>query len=115
MSSAAACVAETVTYPLDLTKTRLQLQGEGGSGAHYRGMFGTAAGIVKEEGALMLWRGLLPALIRHVVYTGMRMSAYEEIRYSGLGLIQRFSEVPDSCLLFSKIRHFRIWYFLKPL
>lgn len=28
ISVAAACVAETATYPLDLTKTRLQIQGE---------------------------------------------------------------------------------------
>jgi len=41
-----------VTYPLDLTKTRLQIQGEGGSllakkphQLQYRGMVGTAYGI----------------------------------------------------------------------
>jgi hypothetical protein len=28
----------------------------------------------------MLWRGMLPALYRHAIYTGIRMSAYEEIR-----------------------------------
>ena len=28
----------------------------------------------------MLWRGMTPALIRHAIYTGTRMSAYEEIR-----------------------------------
>lgn len=31
ISVAAASVAETVTYPLDLTKTRLQIQGEAAS------------------------------------------------------------------------------------
>ena len=57
MSVAAACIAETVTYPLDLTKTRLQLQGEVAvgerkvrrGGIKYRGMMSTAAGIAKEE------------------------------------------------------------------
>ena len=33
LSVAAAMVAELVTFPLDLTKTRLQLQGEGGGAA----------------------------------------------------------------------------------
>ena len=83
MSVMAASVAETVTYPLDLTKTRLQLQGEIAAGEvhlKYRGMLGTAFGIVKEEGLLMLWRGMLPALYRHAIYTGIRMSAYEEVR-----------------------------------
>lgn len=83
MSVAAAAVAEAVTYPLDLTKTRLQLQGEVASGdlsTPYRGMIRTAFGIVKEEGILLLWRGMLPALYRHAIYTGTRMSAYEEIR-----------------------------------
>ena len=28
----------------------------------------------------MLWRGMTPALARHAIYTGTRMSAYEEIR-----------------------------------
>ena len=52
MSVGAASIAEAVTYPLDLTKTRLQLQGEIAAGEQmlkYRGMFQTAFGIVKEE------------------------------------------------------------------
>jgi len=85
MSVGAASIAECVTYPLDLTKTRLQLQGEVAAGDQvlkYRGMFQTAFGIVKEEGFFMLWRGMLPALYRHAVYTGIRMSVYEEVRSS---------------------------------
>jgi len=85
MCVAAASVAEATTYPLDLTKTRLQIQGELASGSgsvQYRGMFKTALGVIKEEGLLCLWRGILPALYRHAIYTGFRMSAYEEIRNS---------------------------------
>jgi len=83
MCVAAASVAEFATYPLDLTKTRLQIQGEMRSkvgGVKYRGMIQTAIGIAKEEGFFHLWRGILPALYRHAIYTGFRMSAYEEIR-----------------------------------
>merc|ERR1719175_17524 len=53
MCVAAASVAEATTYPLDLTKTRLQIHGELASGSgsvQYRGMFKTALGVIKEEG-----------------------------------------------------------------
>lgn len=84
----AASIAETVTYPLDLTKTRLQIQGEaaatatagGLKKAKYRGMFATARGIVREEGALKLWQGVTPALYRHVVYSGVRIVTYDSLR-----------------------------------
>lgn len=84
MCVAAASVAEATTYPLDLCKTRLQIQGELtcdlGSQQRYRGLFRTLTGIAREEGFLCLWRGMLPALYRHAIYTGFRMSAYEQIR-----------------------------------
>ncbi|OQV16575.1 Mitochondrial uncoupling protein 4 [Hypsibius exemplaris] len=90
LSTASAFVAEFATYPLDLAKTRLQIQGERGSGQltvtklgrapAYRGLFRTAAGIVSEEGVLKLWYGLSPALVRHAIYTGSRMTLYEKAR-----------------------------------
>ncbi|XP_073250816.1 mitochondrial uncoupling protein 4-like [Porites lutea] len=88
LSSLAATVAETVTFPLDITKTRLQIQGERAStvssttatNVPYRGMVRTAVGIVEEEGLVNLWSGVTPAILRHVVYTGSRMTAYEFLR-----------------------------------
>ncbi|KAG8445758.1 hypothetical protein GDO86_010519 [Hymenochirus boettgeri] len=93
LSAFAATVAELVTFPLDLTKTRLQIQGEaalkqrgdGGAAVPYRGMMRTAAGIVKEEGLFKLWQGATPAIYRHIVYSGVRMVAYEHLRDSTLG------------------------------
>ncbi|KAE8605321.1 hypothetical protein XENTR_v10015062 [Xenopus tropicalis] len=93
LSACAASVAELVTFPLDLTKTRLQIQGEAalkrhgevGSAVPYRGMVRTATGIVQEEGLLKLWQGATPAVYRHIVYSGVRMVAYEHIRDSVLG------------------------------
>ncbi|KAL0279389.1 UNVERIFIED_CONTAM: hypothetical protein PYX00_000963 [Menopon gallinae] len=81
----AASVAEIVTYPLDLTKTRLQIQGEkAGLGniknVQRRGMLNTAIGIIREEGVLKLWTGITPALYRHVIYSGVRIVSYENIR-----------------------------------
>ncbi|KAM7349381.1 uncoupling protein 4A isoform 1-T4 [Cochliomyia hominivorax] len=94
VSVVAASNAELVTYPLDLTKTRLQIQGEaaanvphpvGGSKSavpqtQYRGMFATAVGIAREEGTLKLWQGVTPALYRHIVYSGVRICTYDFMR-----------------------------------
>ncbi|XP_042897167.1 mitochondrial uncoupling protein 4 [Parasteatoda tepidariorum] len=88
LSSCAASVAEIATYPLDITKTRLQIQGETAlnkcnacsAGLKSRGMFHTAFGIVQEEGLLKLWQGVTPAIYRHLVYSGCRMTFYEMFR-----------------------------------
>ncbi|KAK2703718.1 mitochondrial uncoupling protein 4-like isoform X2 [Artemia franciscana] len=87
LSSLSASVAETVTYPLDLTKTRLQIQGERAKIAEsglkhtpYRGMVATMLGIIREEGFTNLWKGLSPAIYRHLVYSGIRMATYEYMR-----------------------------------
>lgn len=92
LSSTAASVAETATYPLDITKTRLQIQGEAAlnkcgnfsssvnSNIKTRGMLHTAVGIIREEGLLKLWQGVTPAIYRHLVYSGCRMTFYEIFR-----------------------------------
>ncbi|XP_055600629.1 mitochondrial uncoupling protein 4-like [Uranotaenia lowii] len=82
VSVIAASIAEMFTYPLDLTKTRLQIQGEGGTilKTKYRGMLATAGGIIREEGILKLWQGITPALYRHCVYSGVRIVAYDAMR-----------------------------------
>uniref|UniRef100_A0A915KG43 Uncharacterized protein n=1 Tax=Romanomermis culicivorax TaxID=13658 RepID=A0A915KG43_ROMCU len=82
-------VAESVTYPLDIAKTRLQIQGERiqrqqKSSTKYsiakRGFVATISGIVKEEGLTKLWQGVTPAIVRHFVYTGVRVITYETLR-----------------------------------
>ena len=86
LAGASAAIAETVTFPLDLTKTRLQIQGEAlarGGGVqkgHKRGMFHMAWGVIREEGVSKLWRGVSPAIIRHLFYTSLRVSCYEYLR-----------------------------------
>lgn len=81
LASTAAAIAETVTFPIDLTKTRLQIQGErSGWGGPKRGMFQVAWGVIRDEGVLKLWRGVKPAVIRHIFYSGVRVSLYEFMR-----------------------------------
>ena len=81
LSVCSACVAEFVTYPLDLVKTRLQMQGEGvRQVAQYRGLLSTGLGVAREEGLAKLWQGVTPGMARHIIYTGVRISLYDAIR-----------------------------------
>lgn len=84
LSCASAAVAETVTYPLDITKTRLQLQNEMTNKSSVKvqsqGMFRTAYNIAHKEGLRSLWAGITPAVLRHCMYTGSRLIIYEKLR-----------------------------------
>ncbi|PAA54157.1 hypothetical protein BOX15_Mlig030493g1 [Macrostomum lignano] len=104
LSCCAAAIAETATYPLDLTKTRLQITNEqllagsgpgkttgasplmaSSAGQKRVGMLRTAYNIATEEGPTQLFRGLCPAVARHFVYTGCRTAFYEATRENVLG------------------------------
>uniref|UniRef100_A0A5S6QJT1 Mitochondrial uncoupling protein 4 n=1 Tax=Trichuris muris TaxID=70415 RepID=A0A5S6QJT1_TRIMR len=82
LSCGAATVAETATYPLDLLKTRLQLQVEHESKGHPKkaGAIVLFSRIATKEGPLGLWQGVTPAILRHYIYTGFRVVIYEECR-----------------------------------
>ncbi len=86
LTSVAAIAAETCTYPIDIVKTRLQLQGElsraagAGGAATHKGALATAASIVRHEGLRGLYAGLAPAAVRHVFYSGTRITVYETLR-----------------------------------
>ncbi|CAL1266245.1 unnamed protein product [Larinioides sclopetarius] len=43
-------------------------------------MLNTAIGIVQEEGLFKLWQGVTPAIYRHLVYSGCRMTFFEVFR-----------------------------------
>ncbi|CAD6198025.1 unnamed protein product [Caenorhabditis auriculariae] len=77
LSCTSALVAETVTYPLDITKTRLQIAKNKFTRG---GMIQVTYDIIRKEGAMALWTGVAPAITRHYIYTGIRMGAYEWIR-----------------------------------
>jgi len=78
LSVLSAFVAEFLTYPLDLTKTRLQIQGERGVTSNvYRGMLSTGWGVAREEGVRALWQGVTPGMGRHLIYSGVRMTVYD--------------------------------------
>lgn len=78
----AASCSEATTYPLDLTKTRLQIQGEKAAkdGLPRSGFFRMGINIITNEGLTKLYFGMSPAIYRHMIYTTFRMSAYQYVR-----------------------------------
>lgn len=52
----AGSVAETATFPLDVIKTRMQLQGELGAHRQYMSSFDAVPKIVRSEGILSLYK-----------------------------------------------------------
>ena len=59
----AATVGPVATGPFDVAKTRMMAQ-EKGAGTQYTGFFNCVFTVAKEEGALALYKGLLPRLMR---------------------------------------------------
>uniref|UniRef100_J3LYC6 Uncoupling protein 3 n=1 Tax=Oryza brachyantha TaxID=4533 RepID=J3LYC6_ORYBR len=78
LSSLSAATAEAATFPIDAIKTRLQLHrspvGGGGGGG---GVMRVAGELVRDGG---IYRGLSPAVVRHLFYTPLRIVGYENLR-----------------------------------
>ena len=75
----ASMLGDVVTMPIDVTKTRLQLSGEGGKRA-YNGIVDCISKTVRQEGLTALWKGLEPALWRQASYGGLRYGLYGPIK-----------------------------------
>jgi len=81
MAAFSACVAETLTIPVDTAKVRLQLQRTPeGQRPRYAGLVGTARTVAKEEGALALFGGLSAGLQRQLLFAGLRIGLYVPVR-----------------------------------
>ncbi|XP_074657579.1 kidney mitochondrial carrier protein 1-like [Tubulanus polymorphus] len=79
----ASCVAEFATFPIDLTKTRLQLQGQTTgvtSVVRYRGMFHALLRISCDEGVRSLYSGLPPAILRQATYGTVKIGIYHMLK-----------------------------------
>ena len=86
----AASVAEAATFPLDFTKTRLQLQNEMGktlsgeaaasASARPLGMLSMFRHIYATEGLLAMYGGLPAAASRQAVYGGIGVGLYAPMR-----------------------------------
>jgi solute carrier family 25 phosphate transporter 23/24/25/41 len=58
----AGIIAMSATYPMDMVRGRLTVQTED-SPHRYRGMFHAFRTIIKEEGAIALYKGWVPSVI----------------------------------------------------
>lgn len=80
----ASMAAEIGTFPIDTTKTRLQVQGQvlnkSLSELKYRGMIHAMFRITKEEGFTALFNGIKPALLRQATYGTLKIGLYHGIK-----------------------------------
>ena len=83
----AACGACVFTNPLEVVKTRMQLQGElksrGSYQIYYRNVFHAFYTIGKVDGLAGLQKGLVPGLVYQFFMNGVRLGSYALIETSG--------------------------------
>ncbi|ELV11590.1 Conserved oligomeric Golgi complex subunit 3 [Tupaia chinensis] len=80
----ASITAECGTFPIDLTKTRLQIQGQTNDAnfkeIRYRGMVHALVRIGKEEGLKALYSGIAPAMLRQASYGTIKIGTYQSLK-----------------------------------
>ncbi|XP_074633249.1 kidney mitochondrial carrier protein 1-like isoform X2 [Acropora palmata] len=80
----ASMTAEFGTFPIDTTKTRLQLQGQvidmKQKEIRYRGMLHAFAKIAKDDGLKALFNGVAPALLRQASYGSLKLGFYHALK-----------------------------------
>ncbi|XP_030842378.1 solute carrier family 25 member 35 [Strongylocentrotus purpuratus] len=88
LGGAAAACAVLFTNPLEVVKTRFQLQGElkawGTYQRHYRNVFHAFYTIGRYDGLLALQAGLPPALVYTAIQNGTRLGTYQVLVDMGL-------------------------------
>lgn len=81
LGATAACGACFFTNPLEVVKTRMQLQGElkarGTYAVHYKNAFHAFYTIGRYDGLRSLQSGLAPALVYQAVMNGCRLGSYQ--------------------------------------
>ena len=92
-AAASGCIATTLTNPIVMVKTRLQLQGKEPFSAsrQYTGTINAFTSIIRDEGFFALYRGLGPSLV--LVSNGaLQFMCYEELKKLAVKWIARGDE-----------------------
>ena len=71
---ASAGIAETITFPIDYVKTLMQINQQ------KTPFFKVMCNVYQSDNKLQIYNGLKPALLRHSIYTMMRINIYEHLR-----------------------------------
>ncbi|XP_014493159.1 mitochondrial substrate carrier family protein B [Vigna radiata var. radiata] len=79
--SLSGVASSTATFPLDLVRRRMQLEGAGGRARVYNtSLFGTFKHIVQNEGLRGLYSGILPEYYKVVPSVGIVFMTYETLK-----------------------------------
>lgn len=102
------CCAAMVTQPIDLLKTRLQIQGELAKAGGQASLTRTLTTITQQEGLRGFYRGLSASLLREASYSALRLGLYEPVKHAispafSSSQIASSSQPPRSASLFEKI------------
>lgn len=82
--------ATAATFPLDLVRRRMQLEGAGGRDRVYKtGLLGAFKHIIRNEGLRGLYRGILPEYYKVVPSVAIVFVTYEKLK-------QLLSNIPES-------------------
>nr|XP_058922685.1 solute carrier family 25 member 34 isoform X1 [Kogia breviceps] len=88
LGASACCLACVFTNPLEVVKTRLQLQGElqarGTYPRHYRGFLASVVAVVRADGLCGLQKGLAAGLLYQGLMNGVRFYCYSLACQAGL-------------------------------
>jgi len=84
----ASVTAECCTFPIDTSKTRLQIQGQASESAssalrhrvQYRGMSHAITSIARDEGFRALYFGIKPAIFRQATYGTIKFGVYYRLK-----------------------------------
>ncbi|GER57241.1 mitochondrial carrier protein [Striga asiatica] len=79
--SLSGIASSTVTFPLDLVRRRMQLEGVAGQARVYNvGLLGTFGQIIRAEGFRGLYRGIMPEYCKVVPTVGIVFVTYETLK-----------------------------------
>lgn len=79
--SVAGLISSTATFPLDLVRRRMQLQGQGGSATVYPSYIGAFKEIIRREGLGGLYCGILPEYYKVIPGVAIAFCTYEVMKH----------------------------------